>query len=599
MFNRKLSYLAVIALISASTTTVVGCGGPTGEADPGIIDNEMPGELSLGSDGKADYASYDACLVQAILDRLNDPALTESGLAGTKPKIGTRAARYIFEFRLGTDGVFDDLEEVDSVKWVGKGVIGRLADQVDPNCDEPPTPPPAPNASADVVFSPAPYQNSHVTKAVEWIQSAQYSVDLAMYSMSNDSRIQNALSDALDRGVAVRVIFHQANDDRKADPEDLAGTKSAKLEARGVDVRWVNKIMHHKFLLVDGPTLTMADGSQARLVTGSANWSTGGATRYDENTIFLTQVTELAYAYQSEFNLMWNHSKDFVFDDTLVYNKADELGAAPSDDNTDSLFTSANFKVSSAGTTFSRIRGMKTVADGIVAEIEKATQSIYVASGHLRSRHVYDALVAAKAANPSLDIRIYTDGQEYISEWGQNNQDNKRASCLVNAGESSNAIEDCLNKGYYYSLLLGQAGIDLRFKYYAYRWDYSYAPQMHNKFFIIDGETLLTGSYNLSDNAEGGTFENMAILRAPQYGALIAAFEARFLDLWDTRASGQELADLRDEIATDSTIPLTFKAMALTWQEVTELKSLIRSNCSLVDSDSYRKHPEVHTTCPR
>lgn len=598
MFSRTVSYLAVITLLSTS----LGCGGAVGEEDPGILDNEMPGELSLGTDGKSDYASYDACLTQAILSYLNDGSLTEAGLAAASPKIGSRAARYIFEYRLGSDGVFDNLAELDSVKWVGIGVIGRLAQQVDPSCtDDPPPPPPTPNATADVVFSPAAYHNSHVTRAIEWIDAAQYSVDLAMYSMSNDTRIQNALSNALARGVTVRVVFHEANADRKAAPEDLAGTKSGKLEAKGADVRWVNKIMHHKFLLVDGPTLAMADASQARLVTGSANWSTGGATRYDENTIFLSQVAELAYAYQGEFNLMWNHSKDFVYDDTLVYNKADEFDAdsRPSDDNTDSLFTSANFKVSSTGTTFSKVRGKQTVADGIVAEIATASQSIYIASGHLRSRHVYDALIAAKTAHPNLDIRVYTDGQEYLSEWGQDSQDDKRQACLVGAGDSANAIEDCMNKGYYYSYLLDQAGIALRFKYYAYRWDYSYAPQMHNKFIIIDNKTLLTGSYNLSDNAESGTFENMAILRAPQYSALIAAFEARFLELWDTRASGQELANLRDEISTDATIPLTFNAMALTWQQVTELKSLIRSNCSLVDSDAYRKHPEVHTSCPR
>lgn len=41
-----------------------------------------------------------------------------------------------------------------------------------------------------------------------------------------------------------------------------------------------------------------------------------------------------------------------------------------------------------------------------------ADESIWVGSGHLRSRPVAEALIAKRAADPMIDIRVYLDGQE-------------------------------------------------------------------------------------------------------------------------------------------------------------------------------------------
>ena len=38
---------------------------------------------------------------------------------------------------------------------------------------------------------------------------------------------------------------------------------------------------------------------------------------------------------------------------------------------------------------------------------------------------------------------------------------------------------------------------------------------MHSKFSIVDDKTVLTGSYNWSENAENNTFENMVIVTEP------------------------------------------------------------------------------------
>ena len=155
-----------------------------------------------------------------------------------------------------------------------------------------------------MIFSPQNYENSHNVRIAKEIDKAQSSVDIAMYSYS-DSRIGNALESAVNRGVLVRFIFHTANDDRKKSGSSLDNSKSARLERLGVNVRYVNKIMHHKFVIVDGPIHSAEQATFAVIATGSGNWSNGAATRYDENTLFFSGYPELALRYQKEFNYLY------------------------------------------------------------------------------------------------------------------------------------------------------------------------------------------------------------------------------------------------------------------------------------------------------
>mgnify|MGYP001826322038 CR=1 FL=1 len=55
-------------------------------------------------------------------------------------------------------------------------------------------------------------------------------------------------------------------------------------------------------------------------------------------------------------------------------------------------------------------------------------------------------------------------------------------------------MQDCMDKGFYFSFPLHEAGIDLKFKHYAYRWHYSYAPQMHHQYLIFDGRKVNDGT---------------------------------------------------------------------------------------------------------
>lgn len=547
----------------------------------------MPGSEAPTA-GELDYVTL-AVANQLSLTDLDDTVGLDS-----------RAAGNIVDWRAGLDAVegtpddrtFMRMAQLDDISYVGPSALGKLRDWGVANgfLDT------LPAHVTSTIFSPQPYYQSHNVAVADIIDQAQHSLDIAMYSFS-DEGIYDALEAAVLRGVTVRFIFETANDDRKKSGTALDNSRSARLENMGIDVRWVNKIMHHKLAIVDGPRTSVAQAADAMVVTGSGNWSFGAATKYDENTLFLRGEEEITLRLQQEFNHLWDHSRDFAYVTTLVPPSAITISDndIPDGDASHAYFTSDNFNVS--GDTFSVKSNSNTVSDALVSAIGHATDSIWIASGHLRSRPIAEALEAKKLAMPGIDIRIYLDGQEYISSWYHQIQLAELADCMAEAGTSVSKQRKCQDRGFYFGYPLGEAGLDVRYKYYAFRWHYAYAAQMHNKFLLIDGDELWTGSYNLSDNAEHNTFENMLVLRGLDHAETIAAYEARFLALWETERSSNRYDQLMASVQSDAVIPLVFDSMALNHAEITALKSAIVSACPQVYSQAFKDDPVGHQTC--
>ena len=188
------------------------------------------------------------------------------------------------------------------------------------------------------------YKRQHLNKIAEEIDRAQTSIDIAMYSYS-DANVTARLTAAAQRGVKLRFIYEDGGlDSRAANPQT---TTSMKLENAGADVRYVNKVMHHKMMIIDGPRDDLSKAKTARLVTGSANWSNSAATRFDENTMFISNAEELVLRFQREFDGMWTHTRDFVgkpFEQVLS-TAAIPDNAIPDSPNAGVFFTSSNFQV--------------------------------------------------------------------------------------------------------------------------------------------------------------------------------------------------------------------------------------------------------------
>lgn len=577
----------VLALLLASSVGLVACAAESDDA----------GEEGVSDESDLTEGSPEARAVLALVNHRETTAevLTKEGGLTTTTTSAILGHRDGADGALGTDDddAYDTLAELDAIRGVGAATLQKLVTLARKRGFF------ASAGASNVLFSPLAYDQSHLARIAREIDAAKSTIDIAMYSYS-DAKIGTALANATKRGVRVRFIYDGGGDDHRLDTAaERAASKSSKLELAGVDVRFVNKVMHHKAMIVDGPRDDLAKAKTARLVTGSANWSNSAATKFDENTLFLSSE-ELALRFQREFELMWAHARDFS---AVAPPLAEGSGAAtitdaaiPDDPNAAVYFTSSNF--TARGTTFSTT-GENTVANALVAAITSATKSIHIASGHLRSRPVAEALVAKKKASPALDVRVYLDGQEFISKTTHDEQVTGLETCIANAGASESKARACKDKGFLFGYQIGEAGIDVRYKYYAYRWDHGYAPQMHHKYMVVDGTDLWTGSYNLSDNAEHETFENMIHLRGAENAALVQSFEQNFLAIWETGRADDELTKLQGTIRAQQTIPIVFQPMALRWSEVNDLKRLIRSSCPAVDSVDFRRNAASKTTCTK
>ena len=458
----------------------------------------------------------------------------------------------------------------------------------------------------EVFFSPLPLKESHVGKVASLIENATTSVDIAIYSYGSTS-ISSAIAKAIAKGVEVRVIYEKGNKDNKLEGKKLKESTSGRFEELGADVRFVNRINHHKFIIVDGPRDDAAAAEDAIVLSGSANFRKSAAEVFDETTLVIANSPETAVAYQKEFDRLWRHSRDFVFlDFPFVQSSADLEAALIEDDpDLDVRMTSQNFVVSQGSTTFKVVQSSMVAADLWVEAVEQAQSQILISSGHFRLRPLAEALIAKREEFPDMDIRVYLDQQEYISFTGNKKQLEKRVACVFaaelikNDGKREKALFKCLQKSFLWARELADADIDVRFKTYALRWSHAYAPQMHNKWMVIDGERVLTGSYNLSINAEHGSFENVMDFSAPTYSALATVFANKFERLWSTGEGGLEA--LQKRITTEDPVPLVFadSPIALTKDEVSDLRKLIRANCPQADDELFRKFPEKNQTCPR
>jgi len=152
------------------------------------------------------------------------------------------------------------------------------------------------------------------------------------------------------------------------------------------------------------------------------------------------------------------------------------------------LFLAANFcEAENIRVYFSPNGGCQ---QAVISELKKATQTIDIAMYYLSSREIAQALVKAQENN--VRVRIVLDqGQE---------------------------IESASKSGY-----LIKHGFDLRY--------HLGFGLMHNKFAVIDGKTLITGSFNWTLTAEERNEENLLIIDDK---STIEKYEDRFNYLWRT-----------------------------------------------------------------
>ena len=131
-------------------------------------------------------------------------------------------------------------------------------------------------------------------------------MEIAIYDMRLEgaaaATLQQAVTGAIERGVAARIVFNQ--DHAKPIPVPPPAAVDWDLLKR---IPWhfqpingMPDLMHHKYVVRD------AERPEAAVWTGSTNWTTDSWTR-EENVIVRVTSPEVAQAYRTNFEELWQY----------------------------------------------------------------------------------------------------------------------------------------------------------------------------------------------------------------------------------------------------------------------------------------------------
>jgi phosphatidylserine/phosphatidylglycerophosphate/cardiolipin synthase-like enzyme len=300
------------------------------------------------------------------------------------------------------------------------------------------------------------------------MRASTSSIEAAVYGFTLP-RVAAALIDAKERGLKVRVLVNESHmyTSRRSEELQLLLDKGVELRA----LRGVGRfgIMHNKIGIFDG-RLVMA---------GSFNWAVTANEANSENAVF-SRDAGMTAGYRKYFEWMWGFGRPIA---DGPGEPVPSYGPPPADPARPVQFNGMllpGYSFSPGGDT----------EKNIIGALDFARESADIAVFSFYSLDIAQA--ALNAHRRGVKVRVLVD--------------------RVQASQSDVG-----------ALLLG-AGVP-------FRWSQGFAGKgvMHNKYAVLDGKLLMTGSFNWSDNAQDNNFENMFYSAAPAYAAPYAAqFERLF-----------------------------------------------------------------------
>lgn len=443
------------------------------------------------------------------------------------------------------------------------------------------------DSGIEALFSPRQGEEAFA-KTFDLIRNANNSVYITLYSWS-DYDLDNAIKDALQRNVDVKVVLNPS----LAQKSSLQG-RILELENLGAQFKKAKQNMHEKFTLIDNKTL----------VNGSANMSSGAKTSYSENFIFHysdvnANLSDLIRDFKHEFAILWNSSTDLIthgeeiapsldyefFDGNKIINTPRDF--EPTLYSSSQNFTVKQNKETSSNyetgryITLSRRGGTKNqtwfVKDAILNEINKAKSQILVGLNHFNIREISDALI--EAVKRGVDVRLAVDNQEFKSS----PNDKEMTPQFV---EDWKALDGNKIKS-----------PPVRVKFYSHSPSPRYWLLNHHKFILIDYEkngndtVLISGSYNVSKNAEHQQFDNMVIYKGDDYKTLFTGFREEFKYLWDLNreVKGKIISNMITPQDGTNTYKLHSKeAVSLSWEEMLDIKNTMNKNAKEMFKELYQ-----------
>ena len=321
-----------------------------------------------------------------------------------------------------------------------------------------------------------------------FVRGAATTLDLAVYDFRLSGSAADALKAALrDRalaGVAIRILFDSASAAGQGNEpgNDLApgGTAEfldqiediAQLKGiTGVQPRHPDKhaLMHHKYIVRDALSPGLA------VLTGSSNF-TNDAFGLQENNLIVLRSHDLAAYYKTDFDDLWN-ANEILPSSGLQDTGTASVGGIP------------------VTVSFAPGEGQSITRD-IVQAIDAANDRITLASMLISSGPILAAL--SEAIDRGVTVEGVCDGTQMdgvAEQWRQSGVGEDKINTWVKV------------RGH----LSGKKSI-------------KYAPSVPHDFMhiktLVSDDTVVTGSFNFSNNARGNA-ENVLVIRD---SALAAAY---------------------------------------------------------------------------
>ncbi len=201
------------------------------------------------------------------------------------------------------------------------------------------------------------------------INSAQNSIDIALYGYDNIPDITNALENAKKRGVKLRIVYDISTKSYYPETSKLLSL-AAEISGDSPKV-----LMHNKFMIFDNKSL----------ITGSMNFSSTGFSGFNTNCIFFINSQEIANIYTEEFNQML--SGKFSIMKTANSRKSIKLGKTV----VTPLFSPKD----------------KIITNNIIPLIESSKNYIYIPAFIITHDALTNSLIRAK--HRGVDVKIILD----------------------------------------------------------------------------------------------------------------------------------------------------------------------------------------------
>lgn len=305
------------------------------------------------------------------------------------------------------------------------------------------------------------------------IDNAKESIDFAIYGITEQDRIFNALVNAQKRGVKIRWVTdltenkeniyfdtYKLMDEIPSFKTDYESIESLKIPDYKYKFAFQGALMHNKFFIFDNKIV----------FTGSTNISSSCLTGYNANIAVLINSKDIANLYKQEFEQMYsgkfhNMKSPIINNENILVDK----------------------KIVSVY--FSPINKISTTQ--IIPLINNSKFSIYIPAFYLTHNNIINALI--KAHQRGIEIKII--------------------------------IDETSVKGKYVNIdYIKQNGIELKVE--------NWTGKMHMKSIIIDDNILVIGSMNFTKQGEQMNDENCLIIKNSKI--LNNAYKKIFFTLWNS-----------------------------------------------------------------